>query len=368
MRITRTTVIPRDTRIIQIAGMYDLPDESEQTLQWEPDLPLDEQEWNIGLIVGPSGAGKTTVASELFGITRPREWGQAPLISELGPGRSVRDVVEALNSVGFSSPPAWMRPYGVLSTGERFRADIAEMLMRDDAMIVVDEFTSTVDRVVAQVGSAALAKSVRANGRRMVAVTCHYDVLDWLQPDWTYEPHVNEFTWRSVQPRPQVECDVARTNGSEWPLFAPHHYLSRALPYGHYYVARFEGRPVAFCSVRPAPLKGQKRPVWRISRLVTDPDYQGIGVGSALLDLLAGSYKGNNAVYITSSHPAMIRRLSRSPLWSPTRKPGVVAAPGQRASVKQVSAMRMTGGFRYRGPALDNEIARQIDGPVVASA
>jgi GNAT superfamily N-acetyltransferase len=245
---------------------------------------------------------------------------------------------------------------------------MAEVLLRDEPLVVVDEFTSTVDRVVAQVGSAAVAKAVRRSQRRLVAVTCHYDVLDWLQPDWTYEPHVDTFSWRSVQPRPGVVCDVARTSGAEWALFAPHHYLSATLPYGHYYVARHEGRPVAFCSIRPAPKKGQATPVWRISRLVTVPDYQGIGVGSALLDLIAGSYRANAQVYITSSHPALIKRLGYSTSWRATRRPGVVASPGKTANVRRVSTSRVTAGFAYVGPRLENEIAAQITDTVRAGA
>ena len=41
---------------------------------------------------------------------------------------------------------------------------------------VFDEYTSVVDRTVAQIGTAALAKTVRARGQQFVAVTCHEDV------------------------------------------------------------------------------------------------------------------------------------------------------------------------------------------------
>src|SRR4029077_5021989 len=67
------------------------------------------------------------------------------------------------------------------------------------SLIVMDEFTSVVDRTVAQIGSAALAKTVRQRGQKFIAVTCHEDVEDWLQPDWVYRPAPNFFAWGGFQ-------------------------------------------------------------------------------------------------------------------------------------------------------------------------
>jgi hypothetical protein len=49
----------------------------------------------------------------------------------------------------------------------------------------VDEFTSVLDRRVAQVAAGAFAKSWRrVPGRQIILVGCHYDVIPWVQPDW----------------------------------------------------------------------------------------------------------------------------------------------------------------------------------------
>jgi ABC-type ATPase with predicted acetyltransferase domain len=65
---------------------------------------------------------------------------------------------------------------------------MARALSEDTDMVVIDEFTSVVDRQVAQVASHTVQKAVRRTpGRQFVAVTCHYDVTDWLQPDWVYD-------------------------------------------------------------------------------------------------------------------------------------------------------------------------------------
>ncbi len=67
--------------------------------------------------------------------------------------------------------------------------------------------------------------------------------------------------------------------------------------------------PVAFCAVLNAI---GRRGVWRVSRLVVLPDYQGIGIGRAMLAAVAEQYP---RLRITTSHPAMLRALSADPQW-----------------------------------------------------
>lgn len=64
----------------------------------------------------------------------------------------IKDIVGLLSSVGFSSPPSWVRPFRVLSTGEQFRVTMARTLAEMPDLAVVDEFTSVVDRTVARPG------------------------------------------------------------------------------------------------------------------------------------------------------------------------------------------------------------------------
>src|SRR5260221_360231 len=81
---------------------------------------------------------------------------------------------------------------------------------------VCDDFTSVVDRTVAKIGSHAVAKAVRARGLKFVAVSCHEDIIDWLQPDWVYRPDANSFAWRSLQRRPTLDIELVRTTASAW--------------------------------------------------------------------------------------------------------------------------------------------------------
>lgn len=67
------------------------------------------------------------------------------------------DVTAALSAVGLGSVPSWLRPYSVLSNGERFRADMARLICEAPVKVVVDEFTSPLDRQVARFGALAFA-------------------------------------------------------------------------------------------------------------------------------------------------------------------------------------------------------------------
>lgn len=206
MQITVESKVVRSPRVIQMEGMFDVPPSKSTKLSWDVNLPLADRPWQIGLIVGPSGSGKTTVAQSLWpdAFGRPNTWDENRSILDCFPEKmSIREVIELLNSVGFSSPPAWVRPFHVLSTGEQFRVTVAHELATAlaysnpwESVVVLDEFTSVVDRTVAQIGSAAVARTVRAHeGLQFVAVTCHYDVEEWLLPDWTYSPATNTFEW-----------------------------------------------------------------------------------------------------------------------------------------------------------------------------
>ena len=53
-----------------------------------------------------------------------------------------------MTSVGFASPPDWLKSYDCLSQGGKMRVDIARALCLDKPLIIFDEFTSVVDREI----------------------------------------------------------------------------------------------------------------------------------------------------------------------------------------------------------------------------
>ena len=308
-------------RVQQVAGMFDVPLAEKATERFRVDMPdLDETPWKIGLIVGPSGSGKSTVARKLFGdrLYRPKHWPDDQAVVDGFGQRSIKQITALLTAVGFSSPPSWIKPYSVLSNGEQFRCDLARALAEgSDAggLVAFDEFTSVVDRNVARVVSAAIAKGIHRGqiGCRFVAVTCHYDVAEWLQADWVLDMAARTFQRRCLR-RPSIELELFRCGRGAWRLFARHHYLSGALTgFARCYVALWEGRPVAFCAT--VTMIGRKNH-WRISRIVTLPDYQGIGIGMAVAEAVADVHRQQgHRLNITASHPSVIAHCRRSPRW-----------------------------------------------------
>ena len=82
------------------------------------------------------------------------------------------------------------------------RVDIARALCLEKPMIVFDEFTSVVDREIAKVSAFAISKAVRRSKKKFIAVTCHYNVVDWLDPDWVFSTDTMEFDRKKGAGRP----------------------------------------------------------------------------------------------------------------------------------------------------------------------
>jgi ABC-type ATPase involved in cell division len=369
MHVVVESPVVESPRVQQVRGLFDLPPEKTSRLEWAVSLPLHERPWSVGLVTGPSGCGKSTIARALWPAETARaaavSWPADRSLLDAFPNTlSVKEVVGLLSSVGFSSPPAWLRPYAVLSTGQQFRVTLArllaEALAAAPAVVVLDEYTSVVDRTVAQVGSAAVARTVRQHGLQFVAVTCHDDVVSWLQPDWVYQPAEDRFTWRLLQRRPAVRLEVVRCQASAWPLFAGHHYLSGALARSAVcFLASWEGRPIAFSAW--LPFVGPGPPTRREHRTVCLPDYQGVGVGNALSALIASLWKGlGYRAVSTTTHPAMMRARLRSPHWRMHRPPGLASGRERRLRGLKHAVTRLTAGFEYVGPALPGALARDL--------
>jgi ABC-type lipoprotein export system ATPase subunit/predicted acetyltransferase len=355
-KIVLQTNVERTPKVMQVEAMFDIPQTNKSRTEIADNIPdLSKRQWNIGLIVGASGTGKSTIARKHFGdlVDDNLVWHENKSIIDCFPEKmGVKDVALLLSSTGIASPPTWLRPFHTLSNGEKFRVTMARLLAENPELIVVDEFTSVVDRTVAKIGSSALAKTVRKNKQQFVAVSCHYDIVEWLAPDWIYEPATGSFRWESLQ-RPKIDITIRRCNRSAWDLFARHHYLNHDnVKSWSCYVAFIEDNPVGFCSVLVLPHPKLKN-ARRIARTVVLPDYQGIGIGGYLRNVVASAYVADGKqVYGTTSHPAVINAYNNSPLWAMVRKPSRVQAVGKTSALGQnvsTSRNRITASFKFIG-------------------
>ena len=341
-------------RTESVAGMFDVPIQERLRKSWEVDLPIEDLDWNIGVIVGPSGAGKTTIAkrafpdAQYFDGLKGLDWSKPSLLDDFHADLDVQKITGALSQVGFSSPPAWLLPFSALSNGQKFRATIARLLLESDHAVVIDEFTSVVDRQVAKICSAAVQKLTRRSNRQLVAVSCHYDILEWLEPDWIYHVDTGQFQ-RGCLRRPEIQLELCRVHHKAWRLFKGHHYLSADCNKAAIcFVALMNDAPVAFSAAMPFPHPVVKN-LWKEHRTVVLPDYQGIGIGNRISEEVGEYFLARGKRYSSvTSHPAMIAHRSKSPKWVMRRKPGRVPVKGKAGKLK-TSTDRQTVTFEYVG-------------------
>ena len=179
----------RACRVDRARALFNVSEQQAAEFHFDVEVPLERDDWRIGVVVGPSGSGKTSIARALdgYGWTEwgTEEWPNAALIDAIAPEGAFDAVTSALASVGLGTVPSWIRPYRVLSNGEKYRAELARLLVERPAASYFDEFTSVLDRNVARVGARAFAKAWRRGpAARVVFLTPHNDVLAELQPDW----------------------------------------------------------------------------------------------------------------------------------------------------------------------------------------
>jgi hypothetical protein len=357
--IRREVTVQKTPRFVQVCGKYDLPLDPTSVREWDVDIDLPD-DWSVGVIVGPSMAGKTTLARELFGdVIEPGRWTwpDDKLIVDGFP-TSVEESCSLLSSVGFSSPPDWKKPYRALSNGGKFRVDLARALAEPLPVLDIDEFGSFVHEQARKVAAAAAAKAARRLGKKLVGLLVHDDAVPYFEPDWVItmvagEP-VRAVMTRGLLRRPEITLKVIRANPSAWNLFRPHHYLNHKLHRAAKCFVGFAGtEPAAFTAVLPFP--HATRPGWREHRTVCLPDFQGVGLGNAMSAFVASLFVATGRPYTSAtSHPAMIRHRAKSPLWRMTRAPALGRPHrGTRKDVNMSttgSMTRITAGFEYIGP------------------
>ena len=125
------------------------------------DTDIDEFDWKIGVVVGASGTGKTSIGKTFFDgriYDLKNGWkNDAPIIDSIAPDGDFNAVTSALSAVGLGSVPSWLRPF--FSSFKRGTAGLARLLLSDEKAVVLDEFTSVIDRQVARIASGAFQKA-----------------------------------------------------------------------------------------------------------------------------------------------------------------------------------------------------------------
>lgn len=315
-------------------------DHLKRIFKGEIDLEFD---WNIGLIVGNSGTGKSTISNQLFSANlKMKEYDNTKSIINNFPEHSdTKKITEILSKMGLNSPPLWLQTFCTLSNGEKMRALLALNLFLKD-FFVFDEFTSVVDRTIAQITSYVVQKFVRNENKKFIAISCHSDIIKWLDPDWVFDTNKMIFEKRRyLRRRPKIKISIYRSK-EFWGVFKRYHYLAENIvKASDQYVGIIKNQLALFCSVMIYPTKykiGAPK-IYRVSRLVCIPDYQGIGAGLKFMEEIGKIYldRGNRFT-IASANISIIKQLLKSSKWR-------IIAKGHRAphaSKKKYMPIRRT--------------------------
>ncbi len=296
------------------------------------ELPADNPGWRLGIIVGPSGSGKTSLGKQFWeGVpiyNYNDGWDHdAPIIDCIAPDGDFNQVTGALAAVGLGDVPAWLRPYHALSNGEKFRAGLARVIAEAPGRVIIDEFTSVIDRQIARFGALAFAKAwkrlAKEGGNQCVLLSCHRDILEWLEPDWVFDTATGSYSERRLR-RPEFTLEVWKTGWNYWRVFEPHHYLKIApMVAAKCYVGTVNGQMV--CHVAMGCKNKGKDVEARGCRLVVMPEWQGAGVGIRFLNHVCqlnlegaegGRFPGRPVTTIFhTSHPGLCMALRRDGKW-----------------------------------------------------
>jgi ABC-type lipoprotein export system ATPase subunit/GNAT superfamily N-acetyltransferase len=284
-------------------------------------------EWNIGVILGGSGSGKTTILKRIGQIRKVVFDLEKPLISNFD-WLEPKDATLVLTSMGLSSVPTWLRPFNTLSNGEQYRATLAYLVAsaKDGEVILIDEYTSVVDRDVAKAMSFALQKYIRRENKRIILASCHYDILEWLMPDWTCSPQKGGVLERHEylrRGRPQIELQVSRVEYDTWNLFKKHHYLTEDVNKScKFLLFEWDNKPIGIVAIINQPRKGCPNG-FAISRVVVMPDFQGMGLGVKISEFSAALIRNQGGLcFIKTVNPALGEYFNKSSTWRNTSSNG----------------------------------------------
>src|SRR5689334_21692820 len=108
----------RSYRAARVKSLFNV--DSGADFRLDAELSIEDAGWKIGVIVGRSGTGKTSLAGSIWPRvpTYAPAWpADQPIIDAIAPARAggkFDDVTAALSAVGLGSVPSWLRPFRVL--------------------------------------------------------------------------------------------------------------------------------------------------------------------------------------------------------------------------------------------------------------
>jgi len=266
---------------------------------------------DIVYITGDSGSGKSVLlralrkdlgdeAVDLSEVTIDTE---KPLIETVG--ATVEEGLELLSKVGLNDAFLFLRTYGQLSDGQKYRYRIAKLIEYGKQWWLMDEFAACLDRDTAKIIAFNLQKIARQQGKAVIAATTHSDLLEDLAPS----VHVHKRFGQEIQisyseNKPAAECSLIREMRiepgtiSDWHKLSTFHYRGHLVagPRKIFRLTRGEELCGVIIYCYPPPtcfgrrqvlphmtMKELNQKLSIINRVVIHPKYRTIGLGAKII-------------------------------------------------------------------------------------
>jgi len=312
------------------------------------------KEWNIALIYGASGSGKTTLAKHLFGsdIFNCDLDENKSIIDQLPKEYNYEQCANILNGIGLNSVPCWIRPIKTLSNGQKARAEAAYLMCKND-FVLIDEWTSVVDRTVAKAMSVCIHKFAKKHNKKIILLSCHYDIVEWVKPDWLIDCNKQEFQLPMSEDfffkqREKLEFTIKEVGRESWKYFSKYHYLSELLPGGKIYLYGifYNENQIGFqCFANYTPHKPGTKIIYHSNRTVIHPDYNGLGLGIKLIN-------ETSKLLQSKINCRIMAKFSAIPIFKAMQKQKQWIFLGENrlmGKMKTGGNMKRRGGFRETG-------------------
>lgn len=184
----KTNITNPSTRVIEISDAFGVGiDETHKHIIVEN---LTIPDFNILYLTGMSGSGKSSLLNEFkkeYDFIEPKfnEESDDPIIDTIG--NDLNEALYLLNLVGLGEAFLYVKPYKILSDGQKYRFKIAKLIESNQKVWCIDEFCSFLDRTTASIVSYNIQKIARKLDRKVIVATAHNDLQQFLQADYVFD-------------------------------------------------------------------------------------------------------------------------------------------------------------------------------------
>jgi ABC-type transport system involved in cytochrome c biogenesis ATPase subunit/GNAT superfamily N-acetyltransferase len=381
---THTKLTPRSLVVAEAFGLG--VDEAQRFKVLDAELKIGPRD--IVYITGDSGSGKSVLlrairadlGEEAVDLSEVAVDAEKPLIETVG--ATVEEGLELLSRVGLNDAFLFLRTYGQLSDGQKYRYRIAKLIESGKQWWLMDEFAACLDRDTAKIIAFNLQKIARQQGKAVIAATTHSDLQEDLKPSVLVRKRFGEEIQISYYPNEAAaECSLTREmrveegDKEDWQRLSGFHYRGHkvAVPRKIFRLVRGDELcGVIVYSYPPPTCYGRRMVLPRltiqelnkqlsiINRVVIHPKYRTIGLGAKLIREtlpLAGT-----------PYVEMIAVMAK---YSPFAEKAGLRKVAEQLTVKSVSAisgvllelgfdLKLLGSERYITGKLANLKAQQL--------